>query len=369
MKRRLMKPIIIAALFLNAAIAHGASIVIDGRTDYDARTSNEDNVNRGYPNHNRIYLQTARVHMKGNLSDAASYGFRFHLNRSFNDNALTVKDGVNNGIVDLAYFSYKFADMVTLSVGKGWAYANGFYALNSPPDRYLNPVVGVSTNWLGGASFGFLTGADLTFTFGDHEIRTQYFNEKNDSFAATGAPANSVGNYNGTRGGQGLVYRGNFMEKSLGIMASYHNWDASDSAATTKKAMTITTVGAKWTMDALSLSFDINNGTNKGYQATKDLSILGYALLVGYKMDSLKPILIASVEDEKSSDSTPGTTDVKTNYTKLGLALEYYPEAESNFRYHVAYTTQSEKADTTNALTYTENHVVAGVRFSADLLK
>jgi hypothetical protein len=73
---------------------------------------------------------------------------------------------------------------------------------------------------------------------------------------------------------------------------------------------------------------------------------------------------------ESSQAKTGAATQVNYKFMGYGLAYEYKPMADTNFRYHVAYTSRTaSNGDISGYQDRIENHVIFGAKLLADFLK
>lgn len=331
-----------------ASAALAGSLNFDMRFDMDNASFDKDG---GKPKYMKYYMQTGRVDWNGKATEDLSYRLRLRFDKD--QGAVNKRDSLNN-TVDFAYLGHKMGDF-TLVAGKFDVMMNGFEGATAGPDLYFKSIAyGLGQRYMGGVA-----GA---YTMGDHSFTLANVNNVND--ATEGA------NFNQTHGVTGLIYKGAFMEKAMNVMASYHtaNTVAAGGASTKDGTNTYTTVGVKYAQGAWGgfFQYDMFSMENSGDATKSDKH--NSMLLDGFYNLSESMTLKAKIESATyTSESTSPANKIAV--TGTGLAFEYKPIKDTNFRYHVAYTTQSTKSDASGAVAAVENHMIAGVRLNADFLK
>jgi len=351
-----LKNVFLSLLYMGGVSAYAGSLALDTRFDYDTTTYNKNNNETTSMDNSRIYAQTVRVDGKGNVNDQLSYRLRVNFNK---DATVTKKDNMGPNI-DFAYITHKWTPELAFTMGRFWSDGYGHQGLVSAIDRYLNPAA--VTNWWSLYNNGYVTGGKLEYTFLEtHTIEAQLLNQGADQLEGT--------NYKGQAAGMGFVYKGSILDKSLNFIASHHAWQRAYVTPDLIAKDTLDTIGVKYVMAPLTVMLDYNMGKTKNSNATHDNEIKGFVLNAGYTIDRITPRVFFSSEKETFKDTTGATANVNTDYTRYGVAVEYRPFADTDFRYHVAYTQLSSKADSAGAITLKETHVIAGFKISADFLK
>lgn len=353
-----MKMTVVLLSTLIATSAFAGSISLDTRIDADNASFNSD---AGMPGYSKFYLQTGRIDFKGNAAADLSYRVRLRFNKD--QTTVNKRDSLNEN-VDFAQLTHKMGDY-SLTVGKFDIGTAGFEGTTAGPDMYFTSMaygakdVDGTSHTITATSNGIIarysTGMNLNYVMGDHSFTLLNVN--------LGADTSTGGNFDQSRSVVGLVYKGGLMDKTLNLIGSYHTYG--NTFGTTSATTSLMTVGAQYKMDATTLALDYNTYSLPKTATTTDkvTSIVG---TVGYAMSDMNSI---KAKLESSSYTADGATAVKTSANAMGLAFECKPVKDADFRYHAAYTTRTDKADSTGAVAKTENHFIVGTRLAADFLK
>lgn len=335
-----------AALLLASTSALAGSLNFDARFDSDHASFNTDYAKPAYT---KYFMNVGRVDYKGKLTDDINFRLRLRFDKS--PVAVNANDNLNQS-VDLAYVSHKMGDF-TLTAGKFDIGMNGFEGLTPGPDIYFkSQAYSIGTRYLAGFSG--------SYAFGDHSITLLTVNNTADQ-------VDSSGSLTQTAGYTGLIFKGAFLDKALTPLLSYHKVNPVTSGNVSVDGFnTYTTLGLKYDVKTWNVAFDYSTfATESSADATKSDTLNSMVLTFGYNIADNQTVK-AKVE---SSTAKLDKTGVSTAYSGTGLTYEYKPAKDADFRYHVAYTTQTNKADSTNAVSKTENHLIAGIRINADFLK
>lgn len=328
-----------------STVAQAGKINLDMRMDSDNATFNDDAAKPGYQ---KYYFQTGRVDFTGNATEDLSYRLRLRFDKD--QGTVNKRDNVNN-TVDLAYLGHKMGDL-TVIAGKFDASMNGFEGATSGADLYFK-----STAYNAALRYG--TGIGASYAFGDHSLTLAHMNALSDEVVGS-----DLAQTNGT---MALIYKGSIMDKSLNFIASHHQTHkANDKDGT----YGFTTVGVKFEQPAWFAGVDVNSYSLKN-QTTADTTdtVMSTVVTGGY---NITEELAAKLKYEMSSTkiNTSTTAEEKHTINGYGLALEYKPIKDTNFRYHVAYTSVANKTEVAStSTTPTENHFIIGARLNADFLK
>ncbi len=125
--------------------------------------------------------------------------------------------------------------------------------------------------------------------------------------------------------------------------------------------------GNRFTFGDFRVDFDYLMNAAKN-DAGMDHKITNMNLEVRYAMGNLTPRARFNMGKDVYTAATGGTA-VNNDCNNLSIGLDYKPKAEDNFRYHVAYNTNSWKSDATGAPTYANTEILAGVKMLGDFLK
>lgn len=334
------------AMTAMASSAFAGSLNLDARVDYNATTFNSEAT---APDFTKFYFKTGRLDYAGKLNDDVSFRVRWSFTK---DQAPALRDSLPAGI-ELAYITQKFNDNFSMTFGKMGSEIGGFEGLTSGADLYLlseaySKKDGNSTtiaSVFGTSDMLYLTGAKATYAFNGQTISLATY----DAEQNVGTPTVLAQNY----GVSGLVYRGNFMEKSLQFIASYHT-----SSPNSDDKYNWYAAGVKWDSAPITASVDYVVTQHDTTTDDKITSIIGKLAYTGIEQ-WIPRLEVTSSESEIAS--------VKNKYMGYGVVAEYVPKKEETFRYHVAINQVKESPDTGDDLERTE--IIVGTRLLADFLK
>lgn len=342
---------VIAALAATtvAATANAGSLNLDMRFDHSNKTYNKD---AGKEGTSTFTMQTGRLDYQGKLSDALSFRTRLRFNKKQED---VNKGDSLNSTVDYAYVTHKMNDSWSLTAGKYASEIGGFEGNTSGADLYLKTEAydGSSLNTQSTAKLSdylYISGAKLGYKMGDHSV----------SLMAFDAPSTSAAPTNPHKYGAGVAYMGAFMDKALTVRASYH-----DVAGYTNKdeKWNFVAAGIQYKAEVVTATLDYLMNTEKADANTTD-KLTSIAAKVDYTgMEGVTPSLKVYSSQDKAQAGT------KINGTGVSGVVEFKPNKDEPFRYHVAYNMANSKKDATGEKTKTMNEVVAGIRINADFLK
>lgn len=334
------------AMTAMASSAFAGSLNLDARVDYNATTFNSEAT---APDFTKFYFKTGRLDYAGKLNDDVNFRVRWSFTK---DQAPALRDSLPAGI-ELAYITQKFNDNFSMTFGKMGSEIGGFEGLTSGADLYLlseaySKKDGNSTtiaSVFGTSDMLYLTGAKATYAFSGQTISLATYNAEQNVGSATVLAQNY--------GVSGLVYRGNFMEKSLQFIASYHT-----SSPNSDDKYNWYAAGVKWDSAPITASVDYVVTQHDTTTDDKITSIIGKLAYTGIEQ-WIPRLEVTSSESEIAS--------VKNKYMGYGVVAEYVPKKEETFRYHVAINQVKESPDTGDDLERTE--IIVGTRLLADFLK
>lgn len=355
-----MKKLLLTTLMMSAlgTAAQAGSIGLDARADYEATTYNDAAKAAGnLSNYNRFNLQTLRVDYKGNFDEATSFRLRFRLNKGTSLATTNKRDSVNDAI-DFAYVQRKLIPDLNLAVGKFATDIGGNEGLTSGADMYFTSAAYGEQN-----AFRYGTGAKLLYTFMDQEIDLMVSNQQTDA-------VNESSQFNQTREGSGLVYKGSFLDKSLSPILSWHRDSIQPSGATGAasrlREANYYAAGLKYDFAPLFVELDYLYDTWKDQSVQDETDKTTSAVAtVGARLDNW----VGKLKYESSEVETfsAASTSAKDKYNGYQVAAEYLSSSDKTLRYHVAYMSRDTKPATGD--TRNTQSVYAGVRILADFLK
>ena len=367
-----------ALMAILSTVAHAGSLNFDFRFDYLSEGYNDDAVTAGAgANNSRFMVQTGRLDYKGKLNEDTSFRVRARL--AGKDQGAVSKVDNANITLDYAYIANKTGDTV-LTVGKMNSDIGGFEGITTGPDLYLLSEAYNGTTYLKSVNTGFVNliyapGAKVAYTSGNHELSVMAFNANsnvgrntvNDLYETTGTLG--TGKPNTTTMLVGVVYKGWFMDKNLGVMLSQHMETlAKDTSGT------FTAAGLQYKMDKTMLQFDyLINSTayvpSSGPTTATD-KITSMVLKLTYDFNELSDLQLKVVSSQEDLDPTGALVAFTNKFMSYGLAYEWKAKKDDNFRYHLAYNSRTFSPDSKiSALSPNQTQLILGARIYADFLK
>lgn len=359
MKSTLMKTAMMTAgvATLFGQSAHAGELKFDFMSNWVNTSYNEA---AATPNNNSIKIDRVRLDAKGKLGELTSYRARLNLLKA---NDSTYKRDESSGFIDIAVLSRKLTEELNLNVGKMITGVSGFEGQVSLADLWLptQATADILNSSTSASQLYYVTGVGLTYTVGDHNLTAMIGNPGRDEVTSGSA-------INQDRNAWGVVYNGKFFEGMFNPVVSYFVDDQGLVAGTDRKPKnTFVGAGGKVTTETFDVEGDVLMNTYKDRTtASQDDKVTSYYLLARYKINGFAPHV--KYEISQRSTNTAGV-ETKTDYKGLTTAVEYTPIADETFRYHVAYTDLSWKADTTGAQDLRKSELKVGVRMLADILK
>lgn len=333
------------ALMLVGSFAWAGSWNYDFRGDMTSTTYNDaaKTASSGQDNY-KFNLQTLKVDGKGEIEKSIKYRLRFRFDKAV---SITSRDSTSD-MVDLAFVSHSPTENLWLTVGKFGSDLGGFDNVASGANKYFETLYYDSIT-------KYYTGAKVTYMLDDHEFNIHTANLDSDS-TGTG------GKFNQGRTYLAAVFKGSFLEKSLLPMLTYHTSNPQGSG---DKKNTHIAFGVKYQQPAFYAMADYLMSTKKDDTTVGKEDTMNTVVLEAQYKDW---IIMPKFKGELTNAKTfPAAVESKVATTTLSLALEYQPEKDQEFRYHVAYTTRNTKPESSDARV--TNTLLAGMRLSADFLK
>ena len=372
----MLRNTIAVAIMLLSTNVFAGSAAYDFRFESLSRDFDNDTNTAGVPDGWKMYFNRIRIDFKGDLNEMISYRLRFRFDKTFG--ASNERDKVGEW-VDFAYVTHKMSDMFALTVGKYGTDIGGYEAAMSA-DRYAmsgifgNP--GSSAGYLVHSKWAYVSGVKGAFTFGDHEVAIHAGNQEP---VDTTVSANSVTHNGQNKGLMGLTFKGKVAMWSP--MFNYHSVDTkpgwnpaagSTASSVDKGKLTFMGLGNKFDLGDTNIYFDYTMASYKDDSASTFTAAgstdayTGMALNVTHKMGMLMPFLEYTSTERKFKTSSAGT-ETKWNLGTMSLGTHYNVDAK--FRYHVAYTMNNAKSDTTGSTEAKWNELILGARLTGDFLK
>ena len=376
-----MKKFLFATLATTTMVsaAHAGSLNFDARADYDTSTY-EGSTQK---DSNKFYFKTIRLNYEGKVNEELSFRLRGAYNKDANyftsstaaTNPGTKVSGTGDNTqpaLEFAYITHKMNDWFSLQVGKIGSEYGAIESTTSGADLYLTSQaytkVGPNGNlnglYLGTTSLLYVVGAKAIFTITpDQNISLVVFKTPEASTGATAPAAQATTNASM----QGLIYKGAFLDKSLKVMASYHQ----GSGATTADKYELASAGFTWAFAGTLLAgIDYTTSSFKADASDKKdsiYSVIGKIAYTGWEQWTPRLEIVSS--EEKVETNSTATNNGTNKFLGYGAVVEYKPITDANFRYHVAYShTTEELADSTKNDAKVDQ-ITVGARLYADFLK
>ncbi len=378
MKSTILK--VCALMLMTGSLAQAAGkLNMDARIDAQGQSYNDaaKTAVMGHDNY-RYYLKTARLDYQNSLNEKTSFRGRLVLNTT--QGTVNSRDNLNN-TVDLFFVNYKLADGMDLTAGKFTSDMGGLENQYSGADVYLFSEAngGVSSKldtntkavyaadsgktaaaftWANTGITKYYTGVKLAYKFSDQELALHN--------ADLPADDTTSGNASQTRTMTGLVYKGSFMEKMLMPIFSYHTSllpGASSGSVDAKANFIAAGLKVNVASQVIDIDYLINSFPSRTTSAGSDETDTVQSTTVAWSMpmDTLTPKV--KIESSKLSAAATKIYDV----TAAGVALEWKPVKEENFRFHTAYNMKQFKPVSGDTIAY--NEFMVGMRINADFLK
>lgn len=345
------------ALFASifSAYANAGTMQLDLRADYNS-SSYEKSAEADTA---KYYFKVGRFDFQGKATEDLLFRTRF----AFNKNATTAVSGRPDSTqpyVELAYLTHKLTDDFSLSVGKLRPGVGGFEGDASSAEHYLTSVTysrkgangDLTSNLYGTADVLYMTGVKLTYNQGPHSFDLVATDEPDSAKSGPVATHNTAL--------LGALWKGSFMEKVLAVNVSYHTVNG----AAKDDKFQLMAAGLQWTSSPFIAVVDyLYNDFSQDGTGNKDTltTLIGKLTYTGF--EQWTPRLEMTYSEEKIEVGS----NTKNRFNGAGVVLEYKPIADTNFRYHFAYS--GTNMETEAGKTINKQEVVVGVRLLADFLK
>ncbi|WP_413559708.1 porin [Bdellovibrio sp. HCB209] len=362
-----MKKFFLAALATTTAVsaANAGTLNFDARADYDTLTYQDSPTQL---DSNKFYFKTIRLDYQGKVNEDLSYRLR----AAYNKNATTTAGAGDNSqtALEFAYITHKMGDL-SLQMGKLGSEYGTFESQTSGADLYLTSQAYTKTGpngalvgqYLSSSNLLYVLGAKLAWTITPDQSLSLVAFKTPDTLTATTPPPVATSNAMM----EGLIYKGAFMEKTLKVMASYHYGVGTNS----KDKYNLGSAGINWSflptwnaeIDYTTSSFEADAG------GAKDSinSIIGKVAYTGFEQWTPRLEVISS--EEKVETNATATNNGTNKFMGYGAVVEFKPIADTNFRYHVAYSNTTQEMANSALKDAKVDQITVGVRLNSDLLK
>lgn len=332
---------------LISVTGYAGTVNLDMRADYSSVT----NTDLGTPDQTRFYFKTGRLDYIGKVNEDLSFRVRWTFNKDTNRQVDNVQQGI-----ELAYLTQKLSDRFSLTAGKVHTEFGGYEGGTSGADLYMlsqfYSASGKSLNLLSTSELLYMTGAKGTLNYQDQVLH----------ILATDEPDKKAGDTKEQNSTMfGAIYRGLYLDKSLGLNLSYHFLPGPSK----DDKHQFTTVGVLWDSSPVKVTVDyLMNEYKQDSTGYKD-SLNSLVAKVAYTAWEKWTPRIAFI----STEETIGAASDKTNrYTGYEAVFEYKPYKDTHFRYHVAYNNMKSTGDDFPK-DGTREEIIVGARLMADFLK
>jgi hypothetical protein len=383
--------------------AAAGSINADLRIDYDSISYNSKTVDATYPTGSSVLndsagikIQTGRVDFKGQTGDDISYRLRLRFDKDKSQN-INKRDGVDSS-VDYAYITHKATSIWNISAGKIASQIGGIEGNTPGSNLYTTSVAFQGTTALGGSrttgskNYGILgarsllyyTGIENQIKFGNHSFALQFANQEGATGVGYGTtPATGTAGYDDNSGPSatyaqnklltGMIYRSQLLDKSLNLIVSYHTLNFASEA---NKASLFAAGIESVLTSALTLQYDyINNQYQTDMTSSKPQQYLISNVVSGkYSFEHFAVIAKVALTKEslEAGTKTEITKNLTNDYLDYGVAGEFSPEKNKNFKYFAAYNRREMNPDaqqlTRDMMRFSDQFII-GTKINADFLK
>jgi hypothetical protein len=366
-----MKKFFLAALATTTAVsaAQAGSVNFDARADYDTSTYTDSTLRDS----NKFYFKTIRVDYQGKVNEDLSFRLRAAYNKdgtSGGTNGSAAGDNSQTAL-EFAYLAHKMGDF-TLQIGKIGSEYGTFESQTSGADLYLTsqaytksgPNGALVGRYLSSSNLLYVTGAKAIYNFTPDQNLSLVAFKTPEAAAGTAAPP-AIATSNAMM--EGLIYKGAFMDKTFKVMASYHMGSGNPTADKYELA----SAGINWTFaSAWNLEVDYTTSSFKVDVTGKKDSIwsaIGKLAYTGWEQWTPRLEIITS--EETLETQALGTNNGTNKFMGYGAVVEFKPVAETNFRYHLAYSNTTEQLLQSGSKDAKVDQITIGARMNADFLK
>lgn len=261
----------------------------------------------------------------------------------------SAKDNGVTNLVDEAYITKSFGALSAL-IGKQAVMTGGRENDYSTRDLYL-------TSKFKSEIVDNVTGISLGYSMAGQNAYLQYL-EQTDTRSGTKTDKKIVG----------LAYYGEFMDKMLMPIVSYHKQGTSR-IGNYDNAMS---VGLRVNVAAFMVEADYLTLEQEKLTTAGDAKLTSIVTHVRYVHDNFQPFAKYIMEKgKKDFDISSGlTSEAESERTAWEVGLEYVPNKDEDMRYHIVYNnSESKKKSPAPTAKYEEQTIVAGVAFNYNILK
>ncbi len=336
MKRNLF---IALAMMASSAMAANGNLGMDARIGYLQNDNDFDKT--GEAKETAFKAERFRLRSAGNLSETFSYNF--HLNMLKTSTAPNESDA--SSFIDLFMLHHQLTPELKLSFGKFITFLGGREWDYNGADQYQYSYFGwnnAPANRVGvQASYKWM-GQDFVLQVANGDESTQ---NRQQSYW--------------------IGWNGNLMEGKILPIIAYGLQKHGTADNGENQTSTYITAGARFNIKSVQLETDyLSYCGEDATTVNKKDETTAMIIQARYMGEKFRPLFKYSNDSVKISGEKAGTVD------RMTAALEYYPDAALNYRYHLAYTT--DKADPKSGNTdfdYSKSSIILGIRANLDIIK
>ena len=353
-----MKKYLVSGLISLASVAAFAGVDLDIRADYKNLADYDDALGGTKDGENLFDFNRAKLIGSSKVSDDLVLKSRIDLRKAKKSDD---KDSTSE-FIEFAYAAHTLSEMFTVEAGKLDISVGGVELDYSAGDRYFTSLAADNQNeYMVGVNFVAKLAPGHTVSL----------------LGANGMQEDKKGDM-----AVGLLYKGSVMEK-VKLIASYvslkkdldyefdYNLDE-DTSDADESSITTTDVETTWLAVGAqvklteTLTWDIDYLANTYVEAvgTDDIEETSIVTQFTYAMDNAK--VSAKAESSKFDTGTKATTYDLMNY---GIAVEYKPIADKDFRYHLAFTSSSQEYEHSALKSIEQQEIVLGFKLKTSLLQ
>lgn len=332
--------VIAVALTSSSVMALDTAMALKGRFDYISTKTDE---NPGKTSSGVLTTSYLRLSTDAKFNETTTA----KITLDFQDS--NTKDNGLNDLVDEAYITKTFGNL-SFMVGKQFPMIGGRENDYATKDIYVK-----STFSANNVPYN-LTGITAGYTFADQNIYVQYLQQKtSDQTPFTDKKY------------VGITYYGNFMNKMIMPILSYHKAGTARAGAYD----TLGTAGIRFNVASFIIEADYLMVEQESLGAVNnDAKLTSVVTHVRYVTENFQPFAKYITEDGKKGYASIVSGAVDSERTAWEVGLEYIPNKDEDMRYHVVYnSSESKKTAAAPTSKKEEQKLYAGLAFNFNILK
>lgn len=326
---------------------------LEGRSDFINSTSKEE---AGTTTKKTKYMgfqsNLIRLSLTGNINENLTYKFRYRFNKTEATN--TTRDNSTKSL-DHLYVDHKNSIFTTRFGKTNWAEAYGRESFISSTDLLITSAAYDQYNTKIGT---YRFGVSGTFTFLDTNKITLAISNPNPELTDT-TPATATNDQKNTSLAYAIHYSSVLFDKAFQPTLSYTTAKQDNDVKSAKNSMMAagfrTEAVANLVVDVDWKQFKAEPQTTTGVEA-KTSSIFAN---VAYNINEFSPFV------QYINDKVEGAANSEYKKNSIAGGVMWKPFADTNFRYHLAYTNANKKFDVATLGKVKDNIITFGIK--ADL--